>query len=259
MKKSKLLRSIISFAFFFTIVIPLTLNAQKPKEGKELKIAKIELGYPCPGIPFYHFKADIELPESSIIEVEAAVDGNVLRATDLRRESDSEDMNRPPLSERPPSGYSLSQDGTHYKNLSVVGWVKWQPGQEYNIRISVRMKKTVRAVNDDVWISSVKKVTAPKDVAVFDKNWKSYKAVILSETAGISRTKEAVEILLAFYPDEAQQLVRDIRVVAVDPKHMNLLRLLHRYMMYRKILLKMILLPIKAVTQLVKFHSGYQL
>ena len=218
MKKSKLLRSIISFAFFFTIVIPLTLNAQKPKEGKELKIAKIELGYPCPGIPFYHFKADIELPESSIIEVEAAVDGNVLRATDLRRESDSEDMNRPPLSERPPSGYSLSQDGTHYKNLSVVGWVKWQPGQEYNIRISVRMKKTVRAANDDVWISSVKKVTAPKDVAVFDKNWKSYKAVILSETAGISRTKEAVEILLAFYPDEAQQLVRDIRVVAVDPK-----------------------------------------
>jgi hypothetical protein len=218
MKKSKLFRSKMLFVLLLTILIPLTLNSQKPKEGKELKITKIELGYPCPGIPFYHFKADLELPESSIIEVEAAVDGNVLRATDLRRESDNEDMNRPPLSERPPSGYSLSQDGTHYKNLSVVGWVKWQPGQEYNIRISVRMKKAVRASNDDVWISSVKKVTAPAGVAVFDKNWKSYKAVILSETAGINRAKEAVEILLAFYPDEAQQLVRDIRVVAVNPK-----------------------------------------
>lgn len=218
MKKSKLFLSKISFVFLLTIMIAFTLNAQKSKEGKELKITKIELGYPCPGIPFYHFKADIELPESSIIEIEAAVDGNVLRATDLRRESDMEDMNRPPMSERPPSGYSLSQDGTHYKNLSVVGWVKWQPGQEYNIRISARMKKAVRAANDDVWISSVKKVTAPTGVAVFDKNWKSYKSVVLSETAGISRTKEAVEILLAFYPDEAQQLVRDISVVAVDPK-----------------------------------------
>lgn len=218
MKKSKLFRLKMSFVFLLTIVIALTLNAQKSKEVKELKITKIELGYPCPGIPFYHFKADIELPESSIIEVEAAVDGNVLRATDLRRESDIEDMTKPPMSERPPSGYSLSQDGTHYKNLSVVGWVKWQPGQNYNIRISVRMKKAVRAANDDVWTSSVKKVTAPTGFAVFDKNWKSYKSVVLSETAGISRAKEAVEILLAFYPDEAQQLVRDIRVVAVDPK-----------------------------------------
>ena len=218
MKKSKLFLPKVSFVFLLTIVIALTLNGQKSKEGKELKITKIELRYPRPGIPFYHFEADIELPESSIIEVEAAVDGNVLRATDLRRESDMEDMNRPPMSERPPSGYSLSQDGTLYKNLSVVGWVKWQPGQDYNIRISVRMKKTVHVTNDDVWISSVKKVTAPTGVAVFDKNWKSYKSVVLSETAGISRVKEAVEILLAFYPDEAQQLTRDIRVVAVDPK-----------------------------------------
>ena len=94
-----------------------------------------------PAIPFYHFKADIELPEPSIIEVEAAVDGKVLRATDLRRESDVENMNRPPISERPPSGYSLSQDGTHYKDFSVVGWVKWEPGQKYNIRISVQTKE----------------------------------------------------------------------------------------------------------------------
>lgn len=74
MKKSKLFRSRMLFILLLTILIPLTLNAQKPREGKELKITKIELGYPCPGIPFYHFKADLELPESSIIEVEAAVD-----------------------------------------------------------------------------------------------------------------------------------------------------------------------------------------
>ncbi len=218
MKKSELFLSKISFVFLLTMMLALTINAQKSKEGKELNITKIELGYPCPGIPFYHFKADLELPQSSIIEVEAAVDGKVLRATDLRREADTENMNRPPLSERPPSGYGLSQDGTHYKNLSVVGWVRWEPGQDYNIRISVRMKKSVHAANDDVWISSSKTVSPPQGVTAFDKNWKNYKSVVISETADISRINEPVEVLLAFYPDEAQQLTRDVRVVAVDPK-----------------------------------------
>ena len=161
MKRYNLFYPELFIVFLLTVVFTVPTSAQKSGEGKELNVAKIELGYPCPGIPFYHFKAELELPESSIIEVEAAVDGNVLRATDLRRESDMEDMNKPPISERPPSGYGASQDGTLYKNLSVVGWVRWQPGQEYNIRISVRMKKSVHASKDDVWISSTKKVRAP--------------------------------------------------------------------------------------------------
>ena len=218
MKISKMFLSKITFVFLSTIILALPVSAKNSKKGKELNITKIELGYPCPAIPFYHFKADIELPQSSIIEVEAAVDGKVLRATDLRRESDIVDLNRPPMTERPPSAYGVSQDATLYKNLSVVGWVKWQPGQVYNIRISVRMKKSVHAENDDVWLTSSKKVSAPQGVMVFNKDWKSYKSIILSETAGISRTKEPVEVLLAFYPDEAQHLIRDIRVVAVDPK-----------------------------------------
>ena len=218
MKKPKLSKQGTIFIFLLAMIPAFTLNAQKSKVANELKIDQIELGYPCPGIPFYHFKAEIELPQSSIIEVEAAVDGKVLRATDLRRDGDIENRNRPPLSERPPSGYGLSQDGTHYKNLSVVGWVRWQPGQDYAIRISVRMKKSVKAAGDDVWISSEKTVKAPQGAKVFGKEWKSYKSVVISETAGIRRTKEPVEVLLAFYPDEAQQLFRDIRVVEVDPK-----------------------------------------
>ena len=79
------------------------------------------------------------------------------------------------------------------------------------------MKKSVHASADDVWISSTKSVTAPQGAPVFSRDWKSYKSIILSETAGISRTREPVEALLAFYPDEAQQLARDIRVVSVDP------------------------------------------
>ena len=214
MKKQRLFLQRVSVIFLSLSMIALLVRAEKTKENGDLNITKIELASPCAAIPYYHFTADIELAQPSIIEVEAAVDGKVLRATELRRASDFEDLNRPPISDRPPQGYIASQDGTHYKNLSVVGWVKWEPGQNYSIRISVRVKKSVHPAKDDILLSATKTVTAPLGVAVFDKKWKGYKSVIISETAGINRVNEPVEVLLAFYPDEAQQLTRDIRVMS---------------------------------------------
>ncbi len=218
MKKLKIFFLIFPIVFLASLIHSSSVLAQKAKDDKVLTITKIELGYPDPGIPFYHFKANLELPQSSIIEVEAAVDGKVLRATDLKREDELEDLHRPPLSERPPSGYSLSLDGTHYKNLTVVGWVKWQPGKDYNIRLTVRLKKTTKPAADDLFLTTSRTVKAPLGVNVFDPAWKNYKSVVLSETAGIGRTNEATEVLLPFYPDEAQQLTRDVRVVSIDPK-----------------------------------------
>ncbi len=206
------------------ILIILLLNnsssiyAQKSKKEENLIIQNIELGYPSPAIPYYHVKAELELPQHSIIEIEVSVNGKVLRATDLRRTEEVVDQSKPPISGRSPSGYSMAQDGTHYKSLSVVGWVKWQPVQDYNIRITVRMKKTIHAASDDVFLTASRDIRGPEGVMVFDKAWKGYKSVVLSETAGISRTNEPMEVLLAFYPDEAQQLIRDVRVMAVDPK-----------------------------------------
>jgi len=184
---------------------------------KQLKIDKIELDYPSPAIPFYHFKAELDLPQASIIEVEASVNGKVLRATNLHRASDVTDKNKPPLSDRPPSGYSMSQDATLYKSPHVVGWVRWQPGQNYTIKITVRLKKAAHQSKDDVLLTGSKTVTAPSGVDVFSEKWKNYKALVVSETAGINRKEEPVEALLAFYPDEAEHLTREIRVVSVDP------------------------------------------
>ncbi len=184
----------------------------------DLKIGDIELGYPCPAIPFYHLRATLQLPNPSIIEVEVSVNGKTLRFTDLHRESDAADLNKPPLTHRPPSGAGLSQDNTVYTNPYVIGWVKWQPGQRYEIRITVRMKKTVQNSKDDLVLSAVKTVMAPSDAMVFDSAWKNYKSVVLSETAGIERKAEPVNMLLAFYPDEAKDLKREIRVLAFDPQ-----------------------------------------
>jgi len=203
---------LFSFVFF-----TLTLVGKENKD-KELVIHELELGYPCPAIPFYHFIAELELPHASIIEAEAVVNGKTLRFADLHRAGEINEMDRPVLSHRPPSGYGLSQDGTLYHHPHLVGWVKWEPGKDYEITIRVRMKEDIHASGDDVFLTATKTLKAPGDVPVFDKAWKNFKAIVVSETAGIDREAEPVEVLLPFYPDEAEQLTRDIRVVSVDPQ-----------------------------------------
>jgi len=188
----------------------------KTKKDKELQINHVELGYPCPAIPFYHFIAELELPEASIIEVEAAINNKVLRFVDLHREDEITELDKPVLSHRPPSGYGLSQDGTLYHHPHLVGWVKWEPGEEYELRITVRMKKNIHASDEDTFLSATRKLKAPEGIEVFDNAWKNYKAIVVSETAGIDRKGEPVEVLLPFYPDEAEHLTREIRVVSVD-------------------------------------------
>jgi hypothetical protein len=191
-------------------------RAQKSKPAEPLNIVNINLGYPCPAIPYYHFRADVELPHTSIIEVETAVDGKVLRDTDIRRTEEFTDMTRLPVSSRSPSGTSVSQDGSSYRNITLLGWVKWEPGRNYNIRITVRMKNDIKESANDILITATRSIKAPEGVKVFDTAWKSYKAVVLSETAGINRTREPEEVLLAFYTDEALQISRDVRVIAVN-------------------------------------------
>ena len=210
----KYLLTLLTFGFLF--VSSFAVLAKENKNG-ELKVNRIELGYPCPAIPFYHFIAELELPEASIIEVETLVNDKQQRFTDLHKEHEITDMSRPALSHRPPSGYGLSQDGTLYKNPHIVGWLKWQPGEDYKITIKVRVKKEIHASKDDSFLTYSTTLTAPEGIDVFDKEWKNYKSVVLSETAGLERKSEPVEVLLSFYPDEAAHLKRDIRVVAVDP------------------------------------------
>jgi hypothetical protein len=184
--------------------------------GQTLKVTKLELNYPSPGIPYYHVKADIDLPTSSMIEVDMIVNGKTLRYIDLHAGHELGDLSHPHFTNRPPSGAGLSQDNKQYLTPSIVGWVKWKPGITYDIRINLRMKKALQHDKADVLLSYAQKITAPA-AAVFDTAWKNYKSVVLSETAGADRKAEPVEVLVPFYPDEVNDLKREIRVAAFDP------------------------------------------
>ncbi|WP_343701415.1 hypothetical protein [Chitinophaga sp.] len=203
---------------FAAVILALPASAQQPAKTGQLNITDIRLDYPSPNIPYYHFKAVLQLPHPSIIEVEAAIDGKPLRATDLRKTDGLETPARPPIASRSPSGYSMAQDGSVYEQPQVIGWARWEPGKTYTVRLTVRLKKTAHASKDDVILSAVKTLRAPAGPAVFSTKWKNYKAVVVSETAGISRTNEPVKALLAFYPDEQHGLVKEVRVVAIDPE-----------------------------------------
>ena len=213
MKNNYLLRSI---TFLLLLLLGTTNGFSADKQ--ELKIGKVELGYPCPAIPFYFLKAELELPYPSIMEVEVAVNGKTLRFTNLHKETDTEDLNKPVLTHRPPSGAGLSQDNSIYNHPYVIGWVKWEPGKQYEVKVTVRMKKEAKNSDNDLFISASKNITAPQGSEAFDPAWKKYKSVVLSETAGIARKAEPTEVLLAFYPDEIKDLKREIRVASVDPE-----------------------------------------
>ena len=184
--------------------------------GQKLTIVKLEMNFPVPGIPYYHLKADLELSQSSMIEVEMAVDGKTLRYPDLYPEHELGDLSHPHISWRSPSGAGLSRDNKLYQNPSIVGWVKWEPGKTYDIKVTVRMKKNVVPDPKDLILTASQKVTAPAG-STFDPAWGKYKSIVLSETAGVDRTGEPVEVLLPFYPDEIEYPTKEIRVVAFDP------------------------------------------
>ena len=215
-------KSVIKYVIALFCCLYMFAEVEGKNDPGSLEITQIELGYPVPSIPFYHFKAKLELPEPSIIEVESAVNGKTLRFVNLYKGDIEEETNKPAFIHRPPSGYALSQDATLYKSPVITGWLMWRPGEDYEIKITVRLKKTAKLSEDDKFISASVSLTAPDDAAVFDPAWKNYKSVVLSETAGIDRKAEPVEVLLPFYPDEANDLKREIRVLALDPDDYSL-------------------------------------
>lgn len=215
--------------------------------GQELKITKARLLFPKPAFPFYHFKVKLELPHSSIIQVKAIVNGDTLRFTNLYSSNlfQKIDMNKPLIAYRPPSGYALSVDTSMYKNPYVIGRLRWEPGRHYTIKVIVTMKKGAQKTTSDVVLSASKTLKAPKNAPFFDTSWKNYMSVIVSETVGVDRKNEPVEVLLSFYPDQAENIKNDIRVVAVDPRTHKLSLVPSQLYDIRKFLKKDNLEPLK--------------
>lgn len=215
--------------------------------SQSIDISEATLGYPAPAIPFYHFKIKVELPYQSAIRVTTKVDGKELRFTDIYSDATFKkiELNNPRLVHRPPSAYALSEDTTKYKAFYAIGWLRWKPGHRYNLEVKVQLKDNLQFSEHDTTLSAIKILTAPLKSVVFDSAWENYKAVVVSETNGIARVGAPIELLLPFYPDEANNIENDIRVVSVDPKTFALSEVSSQVYDVKKFLMKDDLSPLQ--------------
>ena len=205
--------------FYRPMVILLFLTIQlSVANSQRIEIVNAEFEFPNPAFPYYHFLVEANLSDSSYVDATVRINGRELRFTELFSDAEfaRKDLNHPAISHRPPSAYALSENNQQYKDIVLVGWYRWEPGQEYAMEINVRFKESEDKTENDRIVTATTTVRAPQNVETFSGDWKNYKSIVVSETAGIDRTDEPVEVLLPFYLDESSHIKKDIRVVAYD-------------------------------------------
>jgi hypothetical protein len=188
------------------------LNAQK------LSLKNPTIEYPNAAFPYYHFRLDLDIPNPGYLEVETFLNGEKMRYFSLKDAKEPLDLNRTMIHYRPSFADTYTLNSVKFDKPYIVGWLAWQPGKTYNIEVKLKLKKALKAAATDLNLNASTTLTAPTDAKVFDPAWKNYKSLVLTETAGLDRKSEPVDIVLAFYADEAKTLKNDLRVVAFDPR-----------------------------------------
>lgn len=212
--KQQLFRPFLSAVLVYLVCA--TSISVAHSQNIEIKTAKFE--FPNPAFPYYHFVIEANLSDSTFVDATVRVNDRELRFTELwsKSEYDQMDLNHPAIAHRPPSAYALSENNQKYKDVVLVGWYRWEPGAEYTLEVEARLKNTEDKSDEDRIVKVTKSVRAPVNTETYNQDWKNYKSVVVSETAGVDRLTEPVEVLLPFYLDESENIRNDIRVVAYD-------------------------------------------
>ncbi|MDQ3623117.1 MAG: hypothetical protein M3463_11595, partial [Verrucomicrobiota bacterium] len=192
-------------------------TSARAQEAAAGALGKVTLEHPNPAFPYYHFRAEVEISQPALMEAFATINGKKLRFISLKDRTRDLSLDRPLIHDRAAFANTYVDNNYRFRKPYIIGWLAWQPGQQYKIALNVRLKQQLKAGEGDRVAELQTTVTAPADARVFAPGWKSAKGLVLSETAGVDRTREPVDLVLAFYADEAQNLVNDLRVVAVDP------------------------------------------
>lgn len=181
-------------------------------------IERAAAGYPTPHTPYYHYRIDLKaFPEPSLVEIAVAVNGVPQRFFSLCDAGDAYDESRPAIRYRPAFADTYTINARKYRQPRLVGWLAWRAGETYRIEVKVRLKKELKGSDGDRRLAETVDLAAPAQAALFGGGWRNSKALVLTETAGIDRKGEPVEVLLSFYADEATTLARDLRVASYDP------------------------------------------
>ncbi|MDO8540741.1 MAG: hypothetical protein Q7S40_09930 [Opitutaceae bacterium] len=190
--------------------------------AQRLELKHAALAYPNPAFPYFHFRVELDLPDSRYLEVQASVDGQKIRYLSLKDASSPLNLSRTMVHYRPPFADTYTNNSTQFRKPYIVGWLAWNAGRTYRIDVTARLKTALKSSEADVLLTASTTLSDPTGARTFDPAWKNIKSLVLTETAGVDRRGEPVDVVLAFYADEARTLKDDLRIVALNPDHNEL-------------------------------------
>jgi len=198
--------NLVMVGFILAILNPQVITANRIK----LDFKQGEIGEPCPAIPYYHLKMQMNNRARAPFQIKKIlIDGNEIHHYEIRDVSWGSEADKAFPYNWPPFAVSRFRDFV-YEHPYILARLDWHSGQKYKIEISYSFK-------DNPEIETIKQeITAPDKGGYWNSKWKYYKSIVVSEDFGLLRKNEPVHFSLVFYPDQITDLNRELRVVQIN-------------------------------------------
>jgi hypothetical protein len=171
---------------------------------------------PTPGVPFYHFTAQLSFDEETTVHVkELTINGDRQRNFYFVPRGETIDHSRPHIRRRLAIAEAVRspRPEASYTEPTFIGRVNWEPGQSYSVALTASLGERDA---DPVTLVTQARTALGTDVGYWNTEWAEYQSVVLTETAGLDRVNEPVEATIVYYADQITDPATEIRVVAFN-------------------------------------------
>jgi len=200
----------LNFRLLSSIVVLSAFLIGAPDTAR-VDLVDLTIGSPTPAIPFYHFRARIVLDRKRPCEISRlSVNGESILSYELREASEGIDLSRPFEYSSPLFAAEKNKEFL-FAQAWLIGRLDWENSKIYAVELLISLNK------DQERQKIEKTVQAPLSGGYWNRAWKSYKSLVITENDGLPRIQEPVEFSLVFYPDQVTDLERELRIVQVSP------------------------------------------
>ena len=191
-----------------------TVMLSTAPERMGITLDGLEFRTPVPAIPYYHFAARLRLAEAGPVYVhELTIDGEPERNFFLLEADEDVDVTRPLERRRLAiaGGLKGPRPERSYEEAVFIGRADWRNGETHTVEITA----SVGSREDPAYWATAE-AAAPATGGYWDAGWSHYQSVVVTETAGLDRTREPVTATMLLYPDTVTDAIREFRVVQYD-------------------------------------------
>ncbi|HOE10469.1 MAG TPA: hypothetical protein PLQ35_01040 [bacterium] len=215
MRKRNTMRTGFSIIGVWGICIGLIVfGSGTVRAAESLNITDLEIHTPTVAVPYYHYTAKLNLPKPDTISVkEIKINSEPERNYFLVDEGETPDPNRPKEWRRMALAYRVKDPHVKkvYSNPTLYGRMDWENGKSYEVEITLQLGDNPKNLYQGKATAA-----APANGGYWDPAWKNYQSAVVTESEGIRRTREPVELTMLMYPDTIRDPAREIRVVQYD-------------------------------------------